>query len=161
MAVDRTKGTPDGARAGVAATKAWLVARLSDRRCKVASRCSCVEPGGHWRPLRPTALDADKYTRDYHSRPIDHDGLVFDLGRLLGRDSGFSALSSARSRIKSQDWDRGPVVADNVDSYQVIAPGHNTQAGDDHNLRPKLVPAPLQRPTRRCHRTGVWPKWGG
>ena len=28
--------TPDSARAGVAATKAWLVARLSDHRCKVA-----------------------------------------------------------------------------------------------------------------------------
>eukprot|EP00964_Phaeocystis_antarctica_P017420 scaffold9621_cov27-Phaeocystis_antarctica.AAC.1 len=46
MTVDRTKGTQDGARAGVAATKAWLVARLSNRQCKVASRCSCVEPGG-------------------------------------------------------------------------------------------------------------------
>eukprot|EP00964_Phaeocystis_antarctica_P026405 scaffold14881_cov49-Phaeocystis_antarctica.AAC.1 len=60
MTVDRTKGTPDGARAGVAATKAWQVVRLSDRRCKVASRCSGVEPGGHWRLPWPTALDADK-----------------------------------------------------------------------------------------------------
>eukprot|EP00964_Phaeocystis_antarctica_P108064 scaffold72709_cov48-Phaeocystis_antarctica.AAC.1 len=83
MAVDRTKGTPDGARAGVAATKAWQVARLSDRRCKVASRCSCVEPGGHWRPPCPKALDARKCKRDYHSMPIDHDGLVFALGRPL------------------------------------------------------------------------------
>ena len=117
MAVDRTKGTPDGVRAGVAATKAWLVARLSDRRYKVASRCSGVEPGGHCACKLPTALDADIYKRDYHSRPVDHDGLVFALDRLLGRHPGFSALSSARSRIKSQDWDRGPVVADNVDSY--------------------------------------------
>eukprot|EP00964_Phaeocystis_antarctica_P000895 scaffold506_cov40-Phaeocystis_antarctica.AAC.1 len=75
MTVDRTKGTPDGARTGVAATKAWLVARLSDRRRKVASRCSGVEPGGHCAYKLPTALDADKDARDYYSRPIDHDGL--------------------------------------------------------------------------------------
>ena len=117
MAVDRTKGTPDGARAGVAATKAWLVARLSDRRCKVASRCSGEEPGGHCACKLPTALDADIYKRDYHSSPVDDDGLVFALGRPLWWHPVIAAVSSARSRIKSQDWDRGPVVADNVDSY--------------------------------------------
>eukprot|EP00964_Phaeocystis_antarctica_P099389 scaffold65229_cov46-Phaeocystis_antarctica.AAC.1 len=108
MTVDRTKGTPDDACAGVAATKAWLVARLSDRRCKVASRCSGVEPGGHCACKLPTALDAHSNTRDYHSSPVDHDGLVFALDRPLWWHPVIAALSSSRSRIKSKDRDRGP-----------------------------------------------------
>ena len=39
--------------------------------------------GGHCACKLPTALDADIYARDYHSRPVDHDGLVFALGRPL------------------------------------------------------------------------------
>eukprot|EP00964_Phaeocystis_antarctica_P002886 scaffold1532_cov39-Phaeocystis_antarctica.AAC.1 len=43
----------------------------------------------------------------------------------------------------------------------MIAPGHNTQAGDDHNLRPKPVPAARSTSDEAAPSIRVWPFWGG
>ena len=57
-------------------------------------------------------------------REIITQGLLMTMGSCLlsvghfgETEAARAALSSSRSRIKSKDRDRGPVVADNVVSY--------------------------------------------